>query len=221
MASDAANVRVVKRSLAIAGHRTSVSLEAAFWRGMRRIAAERGLSVNALAATIERLARPSQSVLGDPGLCAQRRRPMERAPVSRTIRAVSKARFGLDQPARRAALAGPEGTARWRCNPSAPDVPGVWTAGPPSRGRLRISPGGFIRGGLFRRGFFGCGFLSSRFLRGRSFGGGFFRCGLLRRGLLSPRPFRPLSRSACRCSVNPLSRACSARQSSISAARRS
>ena len=53
MASDAANARVVKRSLAIAGHRTSVSLEDAFWRGMRRIAAERGLSVNALAATID------------------------------------------------------------------------------------------------------------------------------------------------------------------------
>jgi predicted DNA-binding ribbon-helix-helix protein len=53
MATDVANARVVKRSLAIAGHRTSVSLEDAFWRGMRRIAAERGLSVNALAAMID------------------------------------------------------------------------------------------------------------------------------------------------------------------------
>ena len=53
MASEAASARVVKRSLAIAGHRTSVSLEDAFWRRLRRIAAERGLSVNALAAAID------------------------------------------------------------------------------------------------------------------------------------------------------------------------
>ena len=45
--------RVVKRSLVIAGHRTSVSLEDAFWRRLKAIAAERGLSVNALAAEID------------------------------------------------------------------------------------------------------------------------------------------------------------------------
>jgi len=48
-----AGARVVKRSLVIAGHRTSVSLEDAFWRGLRRIAAERGLSLNRLAALID------------------------------------------------------------------------------------------------------------------------------------------------------------------------
>ncbi|HSV00204.1 MAG TPA: ribbon-helix-helix domain-containing protein [Roseiarcus sp.] len=48
-----ADARVVKRSLVIAGHRTSVSLEDAFWRGLRRIAAERGLSLNRLAALID------------------------------------------------------------------------------------------------------------------------------------------------------------------------
>ena len=53
MATDAANARVVKRSLVIAGHRTSVSLEDAFWRRLRRIAAERGLSLNALAAMVD------------------------------------------------------------------------------------------------------------------------------------------------------------------------
>jgi predicted DNA-binding ribbon-helix-helix protein len=47
------NARVVKRSLVIAGHRTSVSIEDAFWLRLRRIAAERGLSLNALAATID------------------------------------------------------------------------------------------------------------------------------------------------------------------------
>ena len=39
MPTDAASARVVKRSLVIAGHRTSVSLEDAFWRRLRRIAA--------------------------------------------------------------------------------------------------------------------------------------------------------------------------------------
>jgi predicted DNA-binding ribbon-helix-helix protein len=53
MSTDAANARVVKRSLVIAGHRTSVSLEDAFWRRLRRIAAGRGLSLNALAAMVD------------------------------------------------------------------------------------------------------------------------------------------------------------------------
>ena len=48
-----AGARVVKRSLAIAGHRTSVSLEDAFWRRLKAIAKERGLSVSALAAEID------------------------------------------------------------------------------------------------------------------------------------------------------------------------
>ena len=51
--SDSANARVIKRSLVIAGHRTSVSLEDAFWRRLRAIAAERGLSLNGLAAMID------------------------------------------------------------------------------------------------------------------------------------------------------------------------
>ncbi len=53
MPVDPANARVIKRSLAIAGHRTSVSLEEAFWRGLRRVAARRGISVNALAAMVD------------------------------------------------------------------------------------------------------------------------------------------------------------------------
>jgi len=53
MATDGANARVIKRSLVIAGHRTSVSLEDAFWRRLRAIAAERGLSLNGLAAMVD------------------------------------------------------------------------------------------------------------------------------------------------------------------------
>ncbi len=45
---------VVKRSLTVAGHRTSISLEDAFWSGVRDIAAERGLSVAALVAEVDR-----------------------------------------------------------------------------------------------------------------------------------------------------------------------
>ena len=44
---------VVKRSLVIAGHRTSISLEDAFWRRLQKIAAEKGVSMNALAAEID------------------------------------------------------------------------------------------------------------------------------------------------------------------------
>ena len=53
MAIDSANARVIKRSLVIAGHRTSVSLEDAFWRRLRAIADERRLSLNSLAAMID------------------------------------------------------------------------------------------------------------------------------------------------------------------------
>lgn len=44
---------VVKRSLVIAGHRTSISLEDAFWLRLQTIAAEKGVSMNALAAQID------------------------------------------------------------------------------------------------------------------------------------------------------------------------
>lgn len=49
--------RPAKRSLTLQGHRTSVSLEEAFWRAFREIAQARGVAVNALAAEID-AARP-------------------------------------------------------------------------------------------------------------------------------------------------------------------
>lgn len=45
--------RPVKRSLTLQGHRTSVSLEDAFWRAFREIAAEKDMPINALAAEID------------------------------------------------------------------------------------------------------------------------------------------------------------------------
>jgi predicted DNA-binding ribbon-helix-helix protein len=53
MRTDAASARVVKRSLVIAGHRTSISIEDAFWRRLRRIALEREVSLNRLAAMVD------------------------------------------------------------------------------------------------------------------------------------------------------------------------
>lgn len=44
----------VKRSVRIAGHATSVSLEREFWDALREIAVYRGISVNALLAAIDR-----------------------------------------------------------------------------------------------------------------------------------------------------------------------
>ncbi|MFO1086671.1 MAG: ribbon-helix-helix domain-containing protein [Reyranellaceae bacterium] len=42
-----------KRSVTIDGHRTSVSLEDAFWTELAALARERGLSLNALIAEID------------------------------------------------------------------------------------------------------------------------------------------------------------------------
>ncbi|MBU3730406.1 MAG: ribbon-helix-helix domain-containing protein [Beijerinckiaceae bacterium] len=44
---------IVKRSVAIAGHRTSVSLEEPFWDELKRMANERGTSLNGLIAEID------------------------------------------------------------------------------------------------------------------------------------------------------------------------
>jgi predicted DNA-binding ribbon-helix-helix protein len=43
-----------KRSVRIAGHPTSVSIEAPFWQALGAIAARRGQSLNALVAAIDR-----------------------------------------------------------------------------------------------------------------------------------------------------------------------
>jgi predicted DNA-binding ribbon-helix-helix protein len=44
---------VVKRSIVIAGHKTSVSLEDAFWSGLKDIAASRNMTLSELVATID------------------------------------------------------------------------------------------------------------------------------------------------------------------------
>ena len=44
---------VVKRSIVVAGHKTSVSLEDAFWKGLKDIANDRDMTLSDLVATID------------------------------------------------------------------------------------------------------------------------------------------------------------------------
>ncbi len=45
---------IKKRSVEIAGHRTSLTLEAAFWRALKRLAARERISINKLIERIDR-----------------------------------------------------------------------------------------------------------------------------------------------------------------------
>ncbi len=47
------NSPVVKRSIVIAGHKTSVSLEDAFWKGLKDIAATRDTTLSDMVAAID------------------------------------------------------------------------------------------------------------------------------------------------------------------------
>jgi predicted DNA-binding ribbon-helix-helix protein len=53
--------RLRKRSVVIAGHRTSLSLEQAFWEVLKAIAAQRGLSLARLLAEIDESRRGNLS----------------------------------------------------------------------------------------------------------------------------------------------------------------
>jgi predicted DNA-binding ribbon-helix-helix protein len=44
---------VVKRSIVVAGHKTSVSLEDAFWKGLKEIAGGRDVTLSDLVAAID------------------------------------------------------------------------------------------------------------------------------------------------------------------------
>ena len=45
--------QIVKRSIVIAGHKTSVSLEDAFWKALKEIADGRGITLSDLVSTID------------------------------------------------------------------------------------------------------------------------------------------------------------------------
>src|SRR4051794_15148857 len=44
---------VIKRSIVVAGHKTSVSLEDAFWKGLKEIADDRDITLSDLVSTID------------------------------------------------------------------------------------------------------------------------------------------------------------------------
>ena len=44
---------IVKRSVLVAGHRTSISLELAFWEELRRLAASQGKSLNQIVTQVD------------------------------------------------------------------------------------------------------------------------------------------------------------------------
>ncbi len=52
----------VKRSVTIAKHRTSVSLEPEFWDGLKEIAAARGVSLNKLITQVDAKRAPDQGL---------------------------------------------------------------------------------------------------------------------------------------------------------------
>lgn len=53
-AAEAAGEDIRKRSVKIAGHSTSLSLEGIFWDALKEVAGGRGLSLNALIEEIDR-----------------------------------------------------------------------------------------------------------------------------------------------------------------------
>jgi predicted DNA-binding ribbon-helix-helix protein len=44
---------IIKRSVVVAGHKTSVSLEDAFWKGLKEVAGERDTTLSELVGTID------------------------------------------------------------------------------------------------------------------------------------------------------------------------
>ena len=44
---------IVKRSVVLGGHKTSVSLEDAFWKGLKEIASERDVTLSEMVAAID------------------------------------------------------------------------------------------------------------------------------------------------------------------------
>jgi predicted DNA-binding ribbon-helix-helix protein len=45
--------QIIKRSVVVAGHKTSVSLEDAFWKGLKEVAGERDTTLTELVGTID------------------------------------------------------------------------------------------------------------------------------------------------------------------------
>ena len=75
---------VIKRSIVIAGHKTSVSLEDAFWKGLKEIADDRNVTLSDLVFIDRHRSPARQSLVGDPAVRAR--------PLSQPDHAGSRAR---------------------------------------------------------------------------------------------------------------------------------
>lgn len=64
-APDALSPPLVKRSVLLAGHSTSISLEPIFWDMLKRAAQRRGLSINGLVAQIDDLRQGAAILMPD------------------------------------------------------------------------------------------------------------------------------------------------------------
>ena len=86
----------VKRSVEIAGHKTSISLEPVFWDWLRRVAVQEGVPINALVARIDaeriRAATPP-GLAGAIRLWLVARLADDQSPPARSTSAPSSASF--------------------------------------------------------------------------------------------------------------------------------
>ena len=64
---------LVKRSFTLAGHRTSVALEAEFWQALATLAAERRCSLAALVAEVDAGRPPERPLASALRVCALQR----------------------------------------------------------------------------------------------------------------------------------------------------
>ena len=71
---------IIKHSVVINGHKTSVSLEQPFWNIVREIADAERMTVSALLRQIDEIAPPHQPVVGRAHLCARARARAGRRP---------------------------------------------------------------------------------------------------------------------------------------------
>ena len=62
---------VVKRSIVLSGHKTSVSLEDAFWRGLKDIATTRRMTLSDLVGSIDSEREHGNLSSADTAVCAQ------------------------------------------------------------------------------------------------------------------------------------------------------
>ena len=76
---------VIKRSIVIDGHKTSVSLEDAFWRGLKEIARGQQATLSNVVAEIDKSAPTGQPIFSDPSV---RTRPGTHAGDKRALNAV-------------------------------------------------------------------------------------------------------------------------------------